>query len=270
MPMTRRGGHVALALSLTIVVVCAGLISWRLLSLRKEQAGPQPVVETEATLPPPKVRLSSPIVSTIIDLPGDPVIVQRGTLTPPRELRVALPAKVDAKPSKVESEAFFISSPLVSTDGGYMGKFPESGQDADALADLLKTNAAEMAGDPSAVGAEMDDDGGAATPENAEQLMPTDSNSNRLEIAGGAAPQLKRSVLRAVAPEKISDLLISEGYSRGQRPRSGGGGQGDLQCAKPVARQPRARVRRAGTVRRLPGRATGDLRGQGICRLGRA
>ena len=210
--------RVIIAVSCAVVVACGGLIAWRVL---KHTSAPKPsAVEDVAnaiTPPPtpPKVPSWAASVSTIIDLPGDPVVVQRGAVTPPRELHISLPIKVAPNAPKAESAGYFIDARLISTDGGYMGKFPESGQDADALARQLEINAQVLASadDPNVGGAVMDDDGGGLTPENARDLMRTTANSNKLEVSASAAPQIKQTVIRALVAEKISDLLISNGYS---------------------------------------------------------
>ena len=43
--------------------------------------------------------------------------------------------------------------------------------------------------------------------------MRTNANSNKLEIATDAQPQIKQTILRPLVPEKISDLLTSNGYA---------------------------------------------------------
>ena len=56
-------------------------------------------------------------ISTIIDLPGDPVLVRRETIVAPKPLGVALPISL-ASNTKVESVAFFVSGPLTPPEGG--------------------------------------------------------------------------------------------------------------------------------------------------------
>ena len=151
----------------------------------------------------------------MIDLPGDPVLVQRGVVIAPRELpKIAVPVKVAAAAPRIEGVGYFIRTQLVSTDGGYMGKFPESGQEADAVAMQLAYNAEALASGPDAAKADVgsDDDGGDATPEDAQAQMLTDANSNQLEVAVNPRPELKLAVLRAPIAEKLSELLISNGY----------------------------------------------------------
>lgn len=212
--MTRRGGMAFLAVSLAIFGLCAGLIAWRLAprpAPKSTAAAPEEVTHP-ATQPSP----SPAKISTIIDLPGDPVLVRRGVVVAPREVdRLALPIKVAANATKIEGPGYFVAATLVSTDGGYMGKFPEAGQEADALAAQLALNAAAMAGgaDAAQIDAGFDDDGGEATPEDAQSLLLTDANSNQLEVAVSGKPQLKQEVLRTVVAQKIADLLIANGYS---------------------------------------------------------
>ncbi len=45
-----------------------------------------------------------------------------------------LPTKLALNAPKMEAAAYFVGSPLISSSGGYMGKFPAAGQEADALA----------------------------------------------------------------------------------------------------------------------------------------
>lgn len=215
--MTRRGGILALAASLAIFCLCASLVGWRLLAHRPAigpaptQVAPEPA--TAGPKAPPPARLS-----TIIDLPGDPVLVRRGAVLAPKELRLAVPMKLDANAPKPEAPAYYVSATLVSTDGGYMGKFPEAGQEADALAAQLAMNSAQIAGasDAAQLDAGFDDDGGADTPDAASELLLTSANSNQLEVIAGGAdgrPQLKQTILKTVVPEKIGDLLVANGYA---------------------------------------------------------
>ena len=76
--MTRRGGAVVLTASTVIFCLCAGLIVWRLTARRtNEQAPPAAIAANKPAESPANARLTSKI-STIIDLPGDPVLVRRG------------------------------------------------------------------------------------------------------------------------------------------------------------------------------------------------
>ncbi len=137
--MSRRGGLVGLAASIAIACVCAGLIAWRLTPPRRQPpppVAPIPVVEGPET----GIRLS-----TIIDLPGDPVLVRRGAVLAPKDALISVPAKLGQETPKTPAKALFVSSTLVSTTGGYMGKFQEAGQEAEALAAQLAMNSAQMA-----------------------------------------------------------------------------------------------------------------------------
>ena len=215
--MTRRGGILALAASLAIFCLCAGLVGWRLRAHRPA-TGPAPMqVVPEPAAAGPKASPSARL-STIIDLPGDPVLARRGAVVAPKELRLAAPMKLDANGPKLEASAYYVSATLVSTVGGYMGKFPEAGQEADALAAQLAINSAQIAGatDAAQMEAGFDDDGGADTPDDALNLLLTSDNSNHLEVVAGGAggrPQLKQTILKTVVPEKIGDLLIANGYA---------------------------------------------------------
>ncbi len=144
--------------------------------------------------------------------------MRRGPVSAPKELRIAVPAKLAADAPRADAEAYYISSTLASTSGGYMGKFPEAGQEADALAAQLAMNSAQMAGTETQaqIEAGLDDDGGAETPEDAQNLILTTANSSQLEVSVGGMegpPQLKETILKPIVAEKISDLLIANGFA---------------------------------------------------------
>src|SRR5689334_16214879 len=119
--MTRRTGFLLLGIGLLTFCLCAALVGYRILSHRK---GSGPVVVLPKPSPPPAEAPAPGPISTIIDLPGDPVLVRRSTSVAPRSLGVALPAILAANAPRVESVAYYVNAPLVSTTGGFMGKFP--------------------------------------------------------------------------------------------------------------------------------------------------
>jgi len=218
--MAGRAGYWTLAASLAIFAVCAALVAWRLWPSLATKPTPTPApTETIAATPSPTPTAAPTKISTIIDLPGDPVLVPRGpTAAAPKPVRVALPTKIGAPAPKTDAQAFFVAGELLSTAGGYMGKFPEGGREADTLAAQLALNAAVMAGADQTSGADMgtDDDGGADTPADADQQFLTRANSNTLEVIAGGGEgetQLKSVVIKTILAEKISDLLVSNGYS---------------------------------------------------------
>ena len=215
--MRVRAGFIALAGSVAIAGLCAGLAYWRLTT--RHATAPPAATEREAASPPnaaPEVKISA-----IIDLPGDPVLVRRGAVAAPKDLLVAVPAKLtpDAirpgSPGYAVRQAHFVNSTLASTNGGYMGRFPEAGQEADALAVQLAMSSEQAAALTQAqIDAGSDDDGGADTPLDAQVL--TSANSNRLEINSGGAQgkaQILDTVLKPVVAEKIGDLLIANGFA---------------------------------------------------------
>ncbi len=216
--MTRRSGYVALAVSFLIACACAGLVAWRLTASRPRAPA---LPATTALEKPTQVAVTpqpASKISTIIDLPGDPVLVRRGEVTAPKDLLIAVPAKLGQDVPKLVAKAYFVNSTLVSTTGGYMGKFPEAGQEADVLAVQLAVNSAQMQGaeTQAQIDAGSDDDGGADTPSDAQNLILTSANSNQLEVSPGGSqgqPQLKEAILRTPVAEKISDLLIANGYA---------------------------------------------------------
>jgi murein DD-endopeptidase MepM/ murein hydrolase activator NlpD len=160
--------------------------------------------------PQPGIRLS-----TIIDLPGDPVLVRRGAALAPKDALVSVPAKLGQPAPQTPAKAFFINSTLVSTTGGYMGKFQEAGQEAEALAAQLAMNSAQIAAAQNEPDYGSDDDGGADTPADAESQFLTTANSNQLEINLGGSrgqPQLKETILKPLVADTISNLLIANGY----------------------------------------------------------
>ena len=206
--MSRRGGLVGLAASIAIACVCAGLIAWRLAPPRTRPPPPAPIPVVEG--PETGIRLS-----TIIDLPGDPVLVRRGAVLAPKDALISVPAKLGQETSKTPAKALFVSSTLVSTTGGYMGKFQEAGQEAEALAAQLAMNSAQIAAAQNEPDYGSDDDGGAETPADAQSQFLTTANSNELEINLGGArgkPQLKETILKPLVADTISNLLIANGY----------------------------------------------------------
>jgi hypothetical protein len=211
--MTRQKGRWFLIAALVIAVCCAGLVTFRLVGGRKLAPKPAPVVAEE-----PAAEPSAPAapVSTIIDLPGDPVLVHRGSTVAPRSIHVDLPIALAPSAPKFDGTAYFVSSAMISTDGGFMGKFLESGDAADqqmAMAELA-AQASDQGDDALAAG--FDDDGGASTPAYADALLPNDRNSSKIEVRPGGAngqPQIKEAVIKTVVLERISDLLIRSGFS---------------------------------------------------------
>ncbi|HXT08739.1 MAG TPA: M23 family metallopeptidase [Roseiarcus sp.] len=194
--MNRRLAVAAGALALALAF---GWLAWRLWR-------PSP----HTSLPPipvsPAPQPATPAhISTIIDLPGDPALVRRAVLKAPQPLSLAVPARLTVDAPKSASDAFYISEPLTPAGGGYLGKFTGNGLEAGALSAELATNTGE--GD--------DDDGGDLTPQVSVAAPLTGANSQQLEaVAGGdnGRPQLKEAILRPLAPQKISQLLIESGY----------------------------------------------------------
>jgi murein DD-endopeptidase MepM/ murein hydrolase activator NlpD len=212
--MTRRSGFTLLAVAVAIFMCCAALVGYRLLWRR-----PAPATAVVAGGPqaPEAAPPAAGPVSTIIDLPGDPVLVRRGATVAPKSLGVALPASLAAAAPKIDSAAFFVNGPLVSSDGGFMGKFPEAAEGAD-LADVgLINEGAQLNVDAGATtDAGFDDDGGAATPATAQQSIVTDLNSSQLDVSVGgsnALPQIKEAIIKVVVQERIGDLLIRNGFT---------------------------------------------------------
>ncbi len=212
--MTRRSGFTLLAIAVAVFFCCAGLIGYRLLLRRPASA---PVVVSAGPQAPEAAPAAAGPRSTMIDLPGDPVLVRRGATVAPRSLSVALPAILAAAAPKVESTAFFVSGPLVSSDGGFMGKFPEAAEGADLADAGLAYEGAQLSVDPNAaMAAGFDDDGGASTPAASQQSVVTDLNSSQLDVSVGgssAQPQIKEAIIKVVVQERIGDLLIRNGFA---------------------------------------------------------
>ena len=209
--MSRRGGIVGLTASILIAGVCAGLVAWRLTPPRPHApAPPAPTAPSPVAAPEPAVRLS-----TIIDLPGDPVLVRRGAVLAPKDALISVPARLGQPAPQTPAKAFFVNSTLVSSTGGYMGKFQEAGQEAEALAAQLAMNSAQIAAAQTEPDTGSDDDGGAETPADAQSQFLTTANSNQLEINLGGArgqPQLKETILKPLVADTISNLLIANGF----------------------------------------------------------
>jgi murein DD-endopeptidase MepM/ murein hydrolase activator NlpD len=211
--VTQRSGYTALAISIIIACLCVGLIVWRLQATRPMAQLPQ----TETKRETPEKRKPPTRTPTVIPLPGDPVLVRRGRVTaPPKDVLISVPARLDRDMPQTLAMAHFVRSTLVSATGGYMGKYQESGQEADALALQIAVNSQTPEQTPAQIEAGSDDDGGADTPADFESLILTSANSNQIEInpAGSQGlPQLKETVLRTPVAERISDLLIANGYA---------------------------------------------------------
>ncbi len=207
-----------LAASAVIACFSGGLIAWRL--TMRHARKPTSVAVAPA---PEAPKTQTPVkLSGIIDLPGDPVLISRGAVASPKSLLIAAPARLtpDAirpgSPDYAIRQAYFVNSTLASTNGGYMGHFPEAGQEADALAAQLAMNSqlAEGQQTQAQIDAGSDDDGGADTPLDAELL--TSANSNKIEINSGGArgkPQILDTVVKPIVAEKIADLLIANGFT---------------------------------------------------------
>jgi hypothetical protein len=210
--MSRRGGLAGLIVSIVVACVCAGLVTWRFMAPSPHRPAPPPVaVGPVAEGPELPIRLS-----TIIDLPGDPVLVRRGAVLAPKDALISVPAKLGQEAPKTPAKAFFVNSTLVSTTGGYMGKFQEAGQEAEALAAQLAMNSAQLAAAQNEPDYGSDDDGGADTPADAQSRFLTSANSNELEINQGGSrgqPQLRETILRPLVADTISNLLVANGYS---------------------------------------------------------
>jgi murein DD-endopeptidase MepM/ murein hydrolase activator NlpD len=208
--MSRRGGVVGLAAAILIACVCAGLVAWRLTPRKPQPTPPVPVPVAAPEAPEGPVRLS-----TIIDLPGDPVLVRRGAVLTPKDALISVPARLGQSAPQTPAKAFFVKSTLVSSTGGYMGKFQEAGQEADALAAQLAMNSAQIAAAQTEPDYGSDDDGGAETPADAQSQFLTGANSNQLEINLGGSrgqPQLKETILKPLVADTISNLLIANGF----------------------------------------------------------
>ena len=204
--MSATRNRLILGLALAVFAGSGGLVAWKL------WPKPQPVAVQPAfpVAPAPEVVAAPGHISTIIDLPGDPVILRRAAVAAPRELHFALPVSLAPAAPKADALGYFIAAPLVSTTGGYMGKYTESGEEADALAFQLAYNAAQMQGGADAA---PDDDGGDQTPQDAKAQWLTSDNSNQLEISVGERPATLQAIIKTVIGEKISDVLAANGFS---------------------------------------------------------
>src|SRR5579872_117833 len=207
--MTRQKGRFFLIAALAVAVACAALIGFRF--IKRSSAPPPPAsVATPAANP---AKPAGPI-STIIDLPGDPVLVRRGPSAALRSVHIDAPIALTPNAAKFDGDAYFVASPLLSTNGGFMGKFPETGEGADQAAMIAVADQVDQS--DAAMEAGFDDDGGANTPAYADALLPNAANVSQIEVKAGGAngqPQIKETVIKTVASEKLSDLLIRAGYS---------------------------------------------------------
>src|ERR1700722_2217835 len=212
--MTRRN-MVLLAIGAAIVCLCVGLVAHRFIWRRPAPA--PTVVSTQREASEGEAPPTTGPISTIIDLPGDPVLVRRGVTAAPRSFRVVLPITLAANAPKVESTAFFVNTQLASSNGGFMGKFLEAAPGADVADPEVANAGTQLVVDASdAAAAGFDDDGGASTPDSPQLSMVTDLNSSQLGVSIGgsnAKPQIREAIIRVVVLEKISDLLIRNGFA---------------------------------------------------------
>jgi murein DD-endopeptidase MepM/ murein hydrolase activator NlpD len=216
--MNHRNGRWLLIAAFIVAACCAALVSFRLLVRHTRAPPPTPVVveaPSESVAPPSAPAASAS--STIIDLPCDPVLVRRGATVAPRSLHVDLPIALAPNAPKFDGTAFFVSTRMVSTDGGFMGRFLESSDNSDqATLAMAQLGADGNIDSDATLAAGFDDDGGANTPPYAESLLPNQTNSTQIDVKiGGASgqPQIKEAVIKTIVAEKISDLLIQAGYS---------------------------------------------------------
>ena len=208
-----RLGFALLAASLGVAGVCGALIFWRL-SLRPhggESAPPSPVAFPVKPAPLRPIGLER--ASTVIDLPGDPLLVRRTAVSAPRDFPVSLPTRLDLKAPKVDSAALYVASALLSADSGAMVKFSDAGQEANVLAFQIAANAAALSGDSNLDSGATDDDGGAETPLQPEAASPAPASSNSVEIRLPDAPAIKTVVVRTSASDRISAVLTANGFS---------------------------------------------------------
>ena len=272
--MTRRGGTLALAASLAVFCLCASLVGWRLMAHRPA-TGPEP---TKVASAPASARGQGAARRQTLDHHRPSRRSGAGAARRGLGAARAAPRRAEqARRERAETRgpAYYVSAALVSTDGGYMGKFPEAGQEADALAERLAMNSAQMAGagDAAQMDAGADDDGGADTPDDAQDLMLTSANSNQLEVVAGGAdgrPRLKQTILKTVVAEKIGDLLIANGFAEDSARAVEARGQGGVQRADPAGAKRRPRGRRARRGGRLSRDPTRDLREQRLRRRDRS
>ncbi len=218
--MKRRVGWILFGASVAIACASGGLIAWRLTMRHAAEPSNVAIAPQHET---PQTQTQAKI-SGIIDLPGDPVLIRRGAVAAPKDLLIAVPAKLTAdgikpgSPGYAVRQAYFVNSTLASTNGGYMGHFPEAGQEADALAAELAMNSQLAEGEQTQaqIDAGSDDDGGADTPLDAQSQLLTGTNSDKIEINPGGAqgkPQILETVLKPIVAEKIGDLLIANGFA---------------------------------------------------------
>jgi murein DD-endopeptidase MepM/ murein hydrolase activator NlpD len=70
--MSRGGGLAGLVASVLVTCICVGLIGWRWIAVKPHPPAPPPPVAATPVVAAPEVPIR---LSTIIDLPGDPVLV---------------------------------------------------------------------------------------------------------------------------------------------------------------------------------------------------
>lgn len=220
---TRR---LILVASAVVVVTLIGIVTAVILL----RGGSEETVAPSAETPPPVEAPTTPGVaeeeppperiSTIIDLPGDPVFVKRSQSEQPPSFAMSLPVGLAAKGPRVDLTAFLVAGPLNPVDGGFMGKFTDVGQrTADEAAALLDAQAADADAADVSAGTALDgfeDETGLEGLTSfgiGSDLLPENSNEVEVVIGGRSAQTaMKEAIIRVVAPEKISDLLTRAGF----------------------------------------------------------
>ena len=149
--------------------------------------------------------------------PGRPrSCAPRPATTPPKDVLISVPAKLGQDPPKTVAKAFSSIPRSFRRRAATWGNIKESGQEADVLAIQLAVNSQTPGARPRHRWTPASTTTEARNAGRRRELILTSANSNQIEISAAGSqglPQLKETVLRTLVAEKISDLLIANGYS---------------------------------------------------------
>ena len=210
--MSRRGGVVGLAASILIACVCAGLIAWR---LTPPSASRPPAPSAYRSESGRGSAASRQTFKLPLDLPGDPVLVGRGAVLAAERRRHLRPGEIGQQAPHAGEGVLRQSQISALLTGGYMGKFQEAGQEAEALAAQVAMNRRTVLLPKTSRTTVPTTCTASRTPADAQSQFLTTANSNELEINLGGSrgqPQLKETILKPLVVDTISNLLIANGF----------------------------------------------------------
>lgn len=202
------------------LVVCGGAFFFGPLIITKPAAPALPPDQARV-VPPAREAAPTAHMSTIIDLPGDPVLIERRTDTEPQSVKLKVPASLSAAAPSREIAAELIGASLVPNDGTVITKFPEEGPTASELVEASPEPIGEApayAGEQTVV-ADGPSDGTGGYLEGfqayAMQFGDPDTTTRLAVAVGGtdARRDVKTVLIRVAVDEPIGDLLVRSGFA---------------------------------------------------------